>query len=108
MTSLDATRPARQRGLATGGFYRGTEQRARTQTYKVDIRPSLKFDWEEHEDVVTVTETQTGIFGSGDDIVAALRDVRAALREHLDVLDRAPELSPGLAEQRDYLRARLS
>jgi hypothetical protein len=56
---------------------------------------------------VIAAEPETGIFGVGVDLPTALTDVRAALHEHLSVLEHQEDLSRGLQEQRDYLRQRV-
>ena len=58
-------------------------------------------------DTFLVTDLPTGIFGSGSDLNAAIRDFYVAAAEHLDVLERQDELSDELAAQREYLRARV-
>jgi hypothetical protein len=62
---------------------------------------------EETDGVWTVRDLETGIFGSGDSELEALRDFRVALDEHRDVLERQPVLSDDLAAQLAYLRFRL-
>lgn len=64
---------------------------------------SAQWSVEEHEGGWTATDTATGIFGSGEDVTEAMRDLYAALHEHRDVLQRQPELSEALAQQLDYL-----
>jgi hypothetical protein len=63
---------------------------------------------EEQDGYWTVTNAQTGIFGSGPTPDDAFSDFAAALREHLDVLERQDALAPALAEQFAYLRGRIS
>jgi hypothetical protein len=65
---------------------------------------SAQWSVEEHEGGWTVTDTATGIFGSGEDVTEAMRDLFAALHEHCDVLQRQPQLSEALARQLDYLQ----
>jgi hypothetical protein len=52
----------------------------------------------------TATDLRTGVFGVGTDKESALEDLRVALDEHLDMLERQPELSQGLRAQLEYLR----
>jgi len=56
---------------------------------------------------VSATERQTGIFGAGDDVAAALEDLRSALREHLELLETESQLSEELEAQRAFLRSHL-
>lgn len=51
-----------------------------------------------------ISDTVTGIFGFGDDVKQAGRDLVAALHEHRDVLERQDALSPALQQQLDHLR----
>lgn len=62
---------------------------------------------EEHEGGWTVRDIETGIFGTGSDMDAAVEDFSLALREHLDVLERQSALSEELEAQIRYLRRRL-
>lgn len=48
---------------------------------------------------------ETGIFGVGSMPAEALSDLRAALREHRDVLESSAPLSEGLREQLAFLRS---
>lgn len=61
----------------------------------------------ENEGLWTVRDLHTGIFGAGDDVDTATDDFHLALREHLDVLERQPDLSEGLEAQLRYLRDRI-
>jgi predicted RNase H-like HicB family nuclease len=63
---------------------------------------------EEQDGYWTVTNAQTGIFGSGPTPDDAFSDFAAALRDHLDVLERQDALAPALVEQLAYLRGRIS
>lgn len=63
---------------------------------------------EEVDGVWTVRDLETGIFGTGSERATALDDFEAALREHLDVLERQPALSEELQAQLRYLRIRLA
>lgn len=56
---------------------------------------------------ILIDERRTAICGEGPTHLDAIRDFQRAVREHLDVLERQPELSPELADQLDYLRARV-
>ncbi len=49
-------------------------------------------------------EPTTGVFGAGATVAAALDDLRAALREHLDVLQAEEHLSEELQRQLRFLR----
>ncbi|WP_395659141.1 hypothetical protein [Nocardioides sp.] len=50
-------------------------------------------------------EPSTGIHGVGSSPSAALNDLRAALVEHLELLEAAPALSDDLSRQLTFLRA---
>lgn len=65
---------------------------------------SILTDAEESEVGWTVRDIATGIFGVGATMGEAYYDLLVAQREHLDVLERQPELSKDLAEQLEYLR----
>ncbi len=52
-------------------------------------------------------EPATGIFGAGPGLAVALEDLRAALREHLDVLQVEGQVSQELQRQLDFLRRHL-
>ncbi len=56
---------------------------------------------------IVVEERTTGIFGSGPRLSAAIEDFRAALSEHLDVLERSSALSADLSEHLEFLRRHL-
>lgn len=78
-------------------------------TYTISARPAFRVDVEEHDDgTFAVVDQETGIFGHGEDLSAALRDFERAVLEHLDVLGRQPALSDDLAAQLSYLRERLA
>ena len=64
---------------------------------------------EHHADGLwTVTNPETGIFGSGLDEDAAFADFEMALLGHLDILSKSLDsLSEGLRSQLDYLLTRL-
>jgi hypothetical protein len=55
---------------------------------------------------VAIRDNDTGVFGGGHDLAAAVRDLRDALQEHFAVLvaESAP-LSAGLQEQLEVLRS---
>jgi hypothetical protein len=56
---------------------------------------------------ITVSERQTGIFGVGSDPASAINDFRAALKEHLEVLESSESLSEELKHQLSILRRHL-
>ena len=56
---------------------------------------------------LTVSEEQTGIYGVGSDLASAINDFRAALKEHLDVLESSGPLSEELKHQLSILRRHL-
>jgi hypothetical protein len=56
----------------------------------------------------TVADRQTGIFGHGDDPLAALQDFNRSVTEHLEALEEESELSEDLERQLSYLRERTS
>jgi hypothetical protein len=56
---------------------------------------------------LTVSEEQTGIYGAGSDLASAINDFRAALKEHLDVLESSGPLSEELKHQLSILRRHL-
>lgn len=76
---------------------------------EADKSPRLGFDLshERADDGWVVEDRSTGIFGYGVELSASLEDFRSAAREHRDVLERQTALSGSLAEQLEYLRARL-
>lgn len=90
----------------TSGHYVTQVMRSRSD-YTITPRASFPVHAERGDGGWIVTESRTGIFGFGDTRISALRDLRDALREHADVLERSAELSAGLREQLDYLRSRL-
>jgi hypothetical protein len=63
---------------------------------------------EAHDGYWTVRDPQTGIFGTGEDEAAAIEDFKRAVDEHLDVLERQPDLSAALSSQLAYIRSRLA
>src|SRR5215207_2387055 len=72
-------------------------------TYRITPQPGLQLRWQRAGDAYTVCEHRTGIFGHGPDLPAALDDLRQALAEHCDVLERQDALSDELAAQLEYL-----
>lgn len=70
----------------------------------VSTTVSNLFEAEQSELGWTVRDLATGIFGAGATMDEAYHDCLVAQREHLDVLERQPELSKDLAEQLEYLR----
>ena len=76
------------------------------ETWSTDIVPEPEL--EPHDDYWTAVDPETGIFGSGPDRDAALEDLRQALHEHLEVLDRQEALSEELWAQLVYLRRLLA
>jgi hypothetical protein len=65
--------------------------------------PRLEPVLTEHDGYVTVEDPVTGVFGSGETVLAAARDFRAALEEHVDVLSRQESLAEPLRHQLAYL-----
>jgi hypothetical protein len=60
----------------------------------------------ESEGHITIADNDTGIFGYGDDLPSALRDLRDALHEHLDVLaGSTTPIAPGLQHQLELLQS---
>jgi predicted RNase H-like HicB family nuclease len=57
---------------------------------------------------VTIEDVDTGIFGTGADLAAAVRDLREALQDHLEVLASEHVLSPNLHQQLEILRSYFS
>src|SRR5437879_532405 len=69
--------------------------------------PSLSVRVELDGDYLVASDTTTGIFGVGETLADTFSDLARALGEHRDLLERQPQLSPGLAAQLEYLRRRL-
>ncbi len=67
----------------------------------------FRLELEHGPNYLTVRDPKTGIFGQGEDVLAALQDFMRAAAEHRDVLERQPTLSEDLAAQLKYLRARV-
>ena len=67
----------------------------------------LAIEWSGESESWVVRDVPTGVFGQGSTLSEAVRDFQVAAAEHLDVLERQPELSAALAAQRDYLRERV-
>jgi hypothetical protein len=79
-------------------------------SYTVDadkMPPSFSTRFERGDGYWIVADRPTGIFGQGEDVLAAIQDFQAAVSEHLDVLERQAALSEELAWQLEYLRARV-
>lgn len=77
-------------------------------TYRLTPLPALRVVVEHLEGGTTVVREQAiGIYGAGATIWDAWADFRAAVEEHVDVLERQDALSDVLAGQLAYLRARL-
>lgn len=53
---------------------------------------------------VAVEDPATGIFGSGEDLPAAVQDFQEALRDHLAILAEDEALAPALQHQLEILR----
>lgn len=68
------------------------------------ITPESRWELDVTETGFVVSDTLTGIFGSGKEPIEAIRDLASALAEHRDVLERQGDLSPGLQDQLRYLR----
>jgi len=81
----------------------------RTPRQEQTGRQSESFDFKvDHADGIWIVEDDaSGVFGSGETPLEAMRDFRQAVVDHVDVLSRQDELSPGLEEQLDYLLRRL-
>jgi hypothetical protein len=77
-------------------------------SYAIPLRPGFDLDVDRAGGRWTLVDRETGIFGSGDDPSAAIRDFFRAVQEHLDVLQRQPELTDELTAQLTYLRHRVS
>ena len=52
----------------------------------------------------TVADAATGVFGAGADPNAAIQDLLRARREHREVLEGQPKLSPSLKAQLKHLQ----
>lgn len=104
MTSV-ATSPARRAVLSAAGVaYVACETAV---SYRARALPPFKLEFEHQDDQWTVADRDTGVFGSGTTLFAAVQDFSEAVREHVDVLERQEELSDALAEQLRYLHTRL-
>jgi len=71
--------------------------------YMVRLRDT-RWTWERSETGFVASDVVTGVFGFGPDLNEAIQDLLRALKEHREVLEREPVLSPDLAHQLDYLR----
>ena len=70
-------------------------------------RPGFELRFEHGESGWIWEDDVSGVFGSGETPLDALHDFKRAVTEHIDVLSRQQHLSPGLAEQLEYLRQRI-
>jgi hypothetical protein len=68
------------------------------------LRHALSVRLYETGEDVAVEDPETGVFGAGDDLDAAIVDFQAALHEHLDVLTSEDALAPPLQHQLEILR----
>lgn len=57
---------------------------------------------------VAIEDPATGVFGAGDDFLAAVADFQEALQDHLAVLAESGTLAPALQRQLDTLRGYFS
>ncbi len=73
------------------------------------VQPGPRFDLVEErgDGYVVIHDVPSGIYGCGESPARAQADFKQAAHEHLDVLNRQPDLSEDLRWQRDYLRVRL-
>lgn len=69
------------------------------------LRRALSVRVYETAEDVAVEDPQTGVFGAGDDLNAAILDFQAALHDHLEVLAGDDALAPPLRRQLEILRA---
>jgi hypothetical protein len=76
-------------------------------SYSVRPPPAFQIVVEHGDGYTIIREANTGIFGSAPDIAEAFRDLRQAIAEHLDVLQRQPALSDELQWQLKYMQARV-
>lgn len=76
-------------------------------SYHLTPSPTLRVVVEHVGDMTVVREVAVGIYGVGPNIWDAWKDFRAAVQQHLDVLERQEALSDALAGQLAYLHARL-
>jgi len=56
--------------------------------------------------VISVCDARTGVFGVGDDVNEAIRDLIRSKREHREVLEGQANLSPALKRQLKLLQRR--
>lgn len=104
---IPETRTTRPRYPERSRVYRTNKDVTLTFT---SVSGGLPFAYEfrqEDDGYWIVRDTETGIFGHGDDLPAAVADFHIAAAQHLDVLEREPALSEELSRQREYLRARI-
>jgi hypothetical protein len=71
-------------------------------------QPEFRLQVERDRDVWVISDVPSGVFGTGETMTSALLDFTRATREHLDVLERQPALTPALHHQLEYLRARVT
>lgn len=72
-------------------------------TYSADAVTELDLEHREGGGY-TVSDPVTGIFGTGDTPVDAMKDMFTALDEHREVLESQADLSPALQALLDYLK----
>ena len=84
--------PDRPRGKSTLIVFPGLRQALNVRIYQTD------------EDTA-IEDPATGVFGSGDDLPAAIQDFQDALQDHLAVLDSEAGLAPALQHQLEVLRS---
>jgi len=69
------------------------------------LRTPVRVRIDQDSDLTSVADIETGVFGAGDTLQAAVEDFRAALQDHLTVLAQQPALSPDLQHQLEFLRS---
>jgi hypothetical protein len=77
--------------------------------YEAPARQALTVERSRTEDgslFFTVSDPVTGIFGTGDSPIDAVKDLARAQKEHREVLEAQDSLSPALEEQLRYLQHR--
>jgi hypothetical protein len=77
--------------------------------YEVAAHGALKVESSRTEDgilVFTVSDPETGIFGTGGKPLEAIQDLGSANREHREVLEAQDHLAPALQRQLEYLQRR--
>lgn len=76
-------------------------------SYRITPAPSFSFELERGNGYWIVRDSETGIYGTAEDVLGALKDFFRAAAQHLDVLKRQEALSDELSWQLAYLRARV-